>query len=58
MTFKNLCEECALAKLVFSQSGSRFLRCSKSKEDKAYAKYPPQPVLRCPGHVSGTPSGD
>ncbi len=58
MSFRNLCEECALVKVVLSPSGSRFLRCMKAKQDPAFAKYPPQPVLRCNGYVPGTASED
>jgi hypothetical protein len=29
---------------------SRFLLCELSRTDATYAKYPPQPVVRCQGH--------
>jgi len=45
-----LCARCAWARIVESQKGSTFLRCNLAKEDERFAKYPPQPVLRCDGY--------
>ncbi len=46
-----LCESCALMREVTTLKGSRFLLCELSKTNPTYAKYPPQPVLRCEGFI-------
>jgi len=35
---------------IITPKGSRFLLCQLSKSDPAYAKYPPQPIVRCHGY--------
>ena len=35
---------------VVTPKGSRFLLCQLSQTNPEYAKYPPQPVVRCDGH--------
>jgi hypothetical protein len=35
---------------VITPKGSRFLLCQLSRNDPAYPKYPPQPVVRCEGY--------
>ena len=45
----SLCEVCAHRREVISGTGSRFLLCQKSLSDPSYRKYPPQPVIECPG---------
>lgn len=47
---KGLCPGCAHVRVVESASGARFLMCKLAKEDARFAKYPPQPVVRCAGH--------
>lgn len=46
---QSLCETCGWMREVTTPR-SRFLLCELSKMDPAYAKYPPQPVVRCEGH--------
>jgi hypothetical protein len=46
----SLCETCARMREVVTPKGSRFLLCRLSQTDPAYAKYPPQPVVRCDGY--------
>lgn len=46
-----LCATCAFARLVQSARGSRFWLCKLSETDERFAKYPPLPVLRCPGYA-------
>ncbi len=46
----SLCETCAQMREVHTPRGSRFLLCKLGLTDPAYAKYPPQPVLRCEGY--------
>jgi len=51
---ESLCETCQNLQEVITPRGSRFLLCRLSKEDPAYPKYPPQPIIRCEGyHASG-----
>jgi hypothetical protein len=45
----SLCESCKNLREVRT-ARSRFLLCELSVTDAAYAKYPPQPVVRCDGH--------
>jgi hypothetical protein len=51
---QSLCESCRWMREVRT-SKSRFLLCELSKKDAAYAKYPPQPVVRCEGHEPKQP---
>lgn len=44
-----LCERCRHAEVVTSARGSRFLLCRRSRVDPAFPKYPPLPVIACPG---------
>ena len=54
-----LCPGCAHVRVVESSTGSRFLMCGLAKEDERFLKYPPQPVVRCPGHEQAPePKGD
>ncbi len=46
---KNLCPECAHVRVIESSTGSRFLLCMRAKLDSRFTKYPPQPVVACPG---------
>jgi hypothetical protein len=47
---QSLCETCAWMREVVTPKGSRFLLCHLSQTDRAYPKYPRQPVVRCDGH--------
>ena len=44
-----LCARCRSARVQQSARGSRFWRCARADSDPAYRRYPPLPVLRCPG---------
>jgi hypothetical protein len=44
-----LCDRCVHQRVVLNTRGSSFSLCRRSTEDKRYPKYPPIPVLRCPG---------
>jgi ribosome-associated protein len=46
---QTLCGTCFHAREIISGTGSRFLLCQKSQEDRRYPKYPPQSVFRCDG---------
>jgi hypothetical protein len=37
---------------VRSARGSQFWRCTLSERDSRFVKYPPLPVLRCPGYAA------
>lgn len=45
-----LCRDCAHAREVESDRGSRFLFCERSLVDATFPKYPRLPVLRCAGY--------
>lgn len=44
------CLTCVHKRDVVSGTGSRFLLCQRSLADKAFPKYPGQPVIRCSGY--------
>jgi hypothetical protein len=45
-----LCSECRFMRLIRSDRGSTFVMCELSANDKAFAKYPRLPVLKCAGY--------
>jgi len=45
-----LCESCVHQQLVPNTRGSVFSLCQRSRTDPRYPRYPPLPVLACPGH--------
>ncbi len=47
----SLCESCQHEKDIVSGRGSRFLLCTLAQTDKRFTKYPPQPVVWCPGYL-------
>ena len=51
-----LCASCQHARELRSRTGSVFTQCRRGLEDKRYPKYPPQPVLRCPGYERASES--
>lgn len=44
-----LCGGCLHVREVVSGKGSVFLMCGRWKDDPAFPKYPPLPVVRCDG---------
>jgi len=46
---RGLCDRCRHQRIVRNTRGSAFSLCERSREDPAYMKYPPLPVLSCPG---------
>ena len=46
----SLCHTCRHMRAINSPRGSRFLLCRMSQEDERFAKYPPQPIVRCVGY--------
>ncbi len=49
-----LCDRCRHQQLVRTGRGSEFSLCRLHKTDPRFRKYPPVPVLRCPGFESAT----
>ncbi len=47
--FVGLCGACQHVNVVKSSKGSTFLLCDLAKTDARFPKYPPLPVLHCPG---------
>jgi hypothetical protein len=45
-----LCETCCFARKIESSKGSVFWLCERAKSDARFRKYPPLPVLSCPGY--------
>ena len=45
-----LCDSCLHQQLVPNTRGSVFSLCLRSRTDPAYRRYPPVPVVRCPGY--------
>jgi hypothetical protein len=48
-----LCARCSMGRVQRSARGSRFWRCGRADSDPTYRRYPPLPVLRCPGFEEG-----
>ena len=46
----SLCETCFFVREIMTPKGSRFRLCQLSQSNAVYAKYPPQPVVRCHGY--------
>src|ERR1051325_6877965 len=46
---KSLCETCKHMREIVT-ARSRFLLCERSRTEEAYPKYPPQPIVQCPGY--------
>ena len=44
-----LCDRCRHQRVVRNTRGSRFSLCRRSADDPRYPRYPPVPVLSCPG---------
>lgn len=47
---QSLCETCTWMREIVTPRGSRFLLCQLFQTNQAFAKYPPQPVVRCCGY--------
>gem|GEM_PF-1360434 len=49
-TNPGLCATCRHLRPVQSQRGSAFFMCRRAATDQHFPKYPPLPVLSCPGY--------
>lgn len=54
--FPGLCGDCAYARVIDS-GRSTFYLCERSLTDPRFHKYPPLPVLACPGYQRMDPPG-
>jgi hypothetical protein len=45
-----LCDSCEHQQLVRNTRGSTFSLCKRSRQDPAYPRYPPLPVVECAGY--------
>lgn len=50
-----LCFDCVHARRIQSDRDSMFYLCELSTCDPTYSKYPPLPVIRCPGYEQNRP---
>ena len=44
-----LCLDCRHSRVISNRRGSEFRLCELSRSDRRFSRYPPLPVLRCPG---------
>jgi hypothetical protein len=54
--YAGLCDRCTNVHIIENRRGSRFYRCRLADVDPAFVRYPPLPVLSCPGFVPEEPS--
>ncbi|MCB0208531.1 MAG: hypothetical protein KDJ52_04360 [Anaerolineae bacterium] len=52
-----LCVTCQHIKIIKSSRGSTFIMCNLAKTDPRFRKYPPLPVIACPGYEAQPPTG-
>ena len=52
-----LCAACRYLELIESPR-TLFVRCALAREDPHFPRYPPLPVLECPGYVRADGSGE
>ena len=50
-----LCVRCRHVRVTGNRRGSRFYLCERSKDDARFPRYPPLPVLSCPGYEEAGP---
>lgn len=49
-----LCGMCAYVRMIRNRKGSTFVLCELSRTREGFRRYPPLPVLSCPGYVRRT----
>ena len=52
-----LCARCAHVHVIENRRGSHFYRCRLADVDPAFRRYPPLPVLSCPGFTTESEVG-
>jgi hypothetical protein len=55
--YAGLCASCAHVRVVESSRGSVFALCQRSLTDPGFRRYPPLPVLCCPGYQNADTAG-
>ena len=45
-----LCATCGWVQIVRNRRDSVFYRCTRAETDARFVRYPPLPMLRCPGY--------
>jgi len=50
-----LCATCRWMRMVTNRRGSVFYRCARADDDPRFVRYPPLPVLACPGYEVSDP---
>ena len=45
-----LCLDCRWMRATANRRGSTFYRCLRAESDARFTRYPPLPVLACPGY--------
>lgn len=53
--YVGLCVNCAHHRITGNKRGSRFYLCERAQTDQRFRRYPPLPVLSCPGYEKGEP---
>jgi hypothetical protein len=51
-----LCATCQWMRTVTNRRGSVFYRCGRAESDPRFVRYPPLPVLTCPGYEGEAPA--
>jgi len=57
-TGAGLCATCRWVRIAKNRRGSVFYRCLRADTDPRFVKYPPLPVLSCPGYDGRDPADD
>jgi len=52
-TAVGLCATCRWVRIASNRRGSVFYRCLRADTDPRFVRYPPLPVLSCPGYERG-----
>ncbi|HSD31310.1 MAG TPA: hypothetical protein VLB49_05320 [Gemmatimonadales bacterium] len=52
-----LCRTCRWMRPVTNRRGSTFYRCARAETDPRFVRYPPLPVVSCPGYEKVTERG-
>lgn len=50
-----LCSVCRHHRVTGNRRGSRFYLCELAKTDARFRRYPPLPMMKCPGFEQGEP---
>lgn len=51
-----LCASCRHARLITNDRGSRFILCERAKTDPSFRRFPPLPMIGCPGYQAEAPA--